>query len=637
MSAVVSLLWPKNAAALNEYLGRVPSSVHSVNSLHASLDSETRLQISAEAAQRASAVRAELDNTSSSRARTVTRTLQERLAQSMTIVAALDVVHEREGIELVVLNEDVMLPSKTVAAWARERGVPSVVVSHSCILGRLYTVHREHNGTDIAVFGERGALPYVDMGVPKERIAVTGNPAWDAYAALRTQRAEIRSDLWQRFGFTQRDLVVVFATTWAAYFTAFTQADAYETSLRDVVRAVRQLRDLGVPLQLVIKERAPNLEKAAERQRILAEEAVGFTPVVVEHDLERWIVAADCVVSVDSNVSIEASIAGVPAINVWYPMSWVNGPFFDAEDGVLETQPEALAESLARALGDPQVRAALLARSADRLKTFAAFVGQSRSKTADLFVQARRATGSPRYVWHELSDPRSVAEKGADSVYYRNARTDMIVRLRQAPVRMLDIGCGAAATGAEIKRLHPAAHVTGIEMNKEAAALAEGRIDRVIVANVETLDFAQAGIAPESIDLVFFPDVLEHLYDPWKLLVRIKPLLTKNAQILASIPNIRNLWLLMTLIGGDWPYAEEGLLDITHIRFFTKKTAIDLFTQTGYRVQGIYANADGRVPALQAQNAPVNVDTTPATFKNLSQEDLIELRTLQFILDCSPA
>lgn len=242
-----------------------------------------------------------------------------------------------------------------------------------------------------------------------------------------------------------------------------------------------------------------------------------------------------------------------------------------------------------------------------------------------------------RHVWHELSDPRGVAEKGIDSVYYRSPRLDMMARLRGAPRVMLDVGCGAGATGAAVKERFPGAQVVGIEINADAAALASDRIDRVIVDNVETLDFAQAGFAPHGIDVAFFPDVLEHLYDPWKLLERLRAFLTPDAHVVASIPNVRNLWLLLQLMGGNWDYAEEGLLDVTHVRFFTKKSVIQLFEQTGYRVDSISCNLDGRVPQIAVpQGGRVNLDMPSCLIKNVSDQDALELRTLQFVVDATP-
>ncbi|MFN2448655.1 MAG: methyltransferase domain-containing protein [Candidatus Baltobacteraceae bacterium] len=625
MGSVVSLLWPKNEAALQHYLTKVPSQVLTAASLFASVPGESVSALAADAKQRVN------------RLNDAPAQIEERLHQSLVLVEALDRAHAQNPVELVVLNEDVMQHSKTAALWAKSRGVPSVVVSHSSILGRLYTVHREDNGGTLAVFGRMGAVPHTDMGMPAERVAITGNPAWDVYAVLAERRSAVRSEMFARNAFSANDHVVVFATTWPAFFTAFCDAGHYEKSLRAAVRAVRELRDLDVPVQLVIKERSSNAEKGAEREAILREEAAGFTPVVTDRDLESWIVAADAVVSVDSNIAVEAMIAGTPAINIWSPMSWLNGPYFGAEDGVMDVRPDDLAVALARVLGDPGVREQLTSQARARYPEFASFVGSAAVRTADLLMQTRKPAAASRYVWQELSDPRGVSEKGRDSVYYRSPRSDMIARLRRAPRVMLDIGCGAGATGAEIKRLHPTAHVTGIEMNEQAAALAQGRIDRIVVDNVETLDFEQAGIKSGSVDVVFFPDVLEHLYDPWRLLVRLKAFLTPDAQVLASVPNVRNLWLLAQLGAGSWQYEEEGLLDVTHIRFFTKKTVIELFEQTGYRVGALYANGDGRVPEINVPSgATVNVDLPQMTLKNVSEQDAVELRTLQFIVDATP-
>lgn len=636
MGTVVSLLWPKHAGVIREYLARVPSKVHTLADLYAALPQHEIEAIRAEAATRAESVIGALGE--SPRASLIAKNLCARLAQSMRLVAALDSVHQSDGIELLALNEDVTRDSKTAAAWAKARSVPSAVLSHSSILGRLYTVHREDNADCLAVYGPRGAQPYQDMGMEKGRLPVTGNPAWDSYLSLIPQREAIRVSFARQHGFSERDHIVVFATTWPAFFTAFCDASDYETSLRAAVRSIRELRELGVPVQLVIKERPSNADKDAVRDAVLHDEAIGFTPIVTGGDVEKWVVAADAVVSVDSNVSIECMIAGTPAINFWTPMSWLNGPFFDAEDGVLQAPQEQLSMALVQVLGDAEVRTRLRSQAQSRSAEFAAFVGASSARAADLLARTRKPIQtSQRYVWQELSDPRSVSEKGADSVYYRSARTDMLARVRQAPGLMLDVGCGAGATGAAVKQQFPGATVVGIEINPEAAAMAQGRIDRVISDNVEKLDFEAAGFAQRSIDLVFFPDVLEHLYDPWRLLARLRPFLAKDAQIVASIPNVRNLWLLSHMIAGDWQYAEEGLLDVTHIRFFTKKTIVEMFQQTGYQVRAIFSNPDGRVPAMQAPaGGQVNIDMPGMQLKNMTEQDLLELRTLQFVIDAVP-
>lgn len=245
-----------------------------------------------------------------------------------------------------------------------------------------------------------------------------------------------------------------------------------------------------------------------------------------------------------------------------------------------------------------------------------------------------------RYVWQELANPLSAAEKaGGARGYYGTPRPELIALIRGEPRRVLDVGCGGGATGHSIKERFPNARVEGVERNAEAAAIAGDRLDAIHNDNVETIDYAAAGFQPHSIDLVLFPDVLEHLYDPWNVLVRLKPFLAPGAQVLASIPNIRNLCIINELLTGTWKYVDAGLLDVTHIRFFTKKSIIELFDQTGYRIHALQVNLDGRVPdaAVPPGSTTIDVDTNHFTLKHVTEQDLLELRTLQFLVDASPA
>lgn len=637
MGTVVSLLWPKHLGALQQYVARVPSNVKTLQDLYTTLPIEATQTISTEALARTRAIAAELEP--SARTTVLMARLPASMARVMTLISALDQVHERDGVELLVLNEDITIEGKTAAVWAKERGVPSVVISHSEVLGRLYTIHREDNVDCLAVYGPRGAQPYEDMGVSGDRIFVTGNPSWDVYGPLSAERAAIRRAFMSRYGIADHNHIVVFATTWCGFFTAFCDANVYERTLRSMLRSVRELRDLGVPIQVVIKERPSNADKVAARSAIVREEAVGFTPLIVDGELEKWIVAADAVVSVDSNISIESMIAGTPAINLWSPMSWLNGPFFDAEDGVLQASSEHLSISLARVLGSPELRSQLLAQARARTAQFAVSLGAATAQVASLLEQTRKPlVGTPRgFVWQRLSPELNVSEYGGGPAYDEKARNDMISMISRAPKVVLDVKCGAGATGGAIKQQYPASTVVGVEINRECAALTHGRIDRVIVDDIETMDFEAAGLTHGSIDLAVFPDVLERLYDPWRLLVRLKPFFAPEAQVIASIPNTRNAWLLNHITSGNWQYAEEGLLEIANIRFFTRKTIMDLFQQTGYEIRRLFSNPDGRVPALQAPpGARVNVEMGQIVLKNMSQEDLMELRTLQFLVDASP-
>ena len=128
--------------------------------------------------------------------------------------------------------------------------------------------------------------------------------------------------------------------------------------------------------------------------------------------------------------------------------------------------------------------------------------------------------------------------------------------------------------------------MVGIEADAEAAAVATTRLDRVVAGRFPD------DIGPEDgpFDCVVFNDVLEHLVDPWEALRRTKALLTGSGTVVAVIPNIRHVRaVLPLLVRGRWDYADTGLLDRTHLRFFTKASMIELFETTGYTVEAITA------------------------------------------------
>lgn len=241
------------------------------------------------------------------------------------------------------------------------------------------------------------------------------------------------------------------------------------------------------------------------------------------------------------------------------------------------------------------------------------------------------------YVWEALSASGTSTANSTDADYYNSPRHDLIGMVKRAPHVVLDVGCGGGATGAEIKRLYPAAHVTGIELSPEPAAVAATRLDRVVSENVETLDYCALGFAPQSIDLVFFPDVLEHLYDPWSVLRRLHPFLAPDGRILASIPNTRNLGLIQQLVSGNWQYTAWGLLDVTHIRFFSKKTMVNMFEQTGFRVLSLGANCDSSTVGIQVPpGQAVDLSTDRVILKGVTAEDVLEFRVIQYLVEAAP-
>jgi hypothetical protein len=235
------------------------------------------------------------------------------------------------------------------------------------------------------------------------------------------------------------------------------------------------------------------------------------------------------------------------------------------------------------------------------------------------------------HVWQLLSQPRSPGQDG----YFEHLRAELLDLLTAEPTLFVEFGCGTGLTGAEVKRRYPAAVVDGFEYSPSAGALAATRLDHVHIGDVGAVDFA-ALYAPGSIDGLLLADVLEHLYDPWSLLVRIRPYLAADCQVIASIPNVQNLALISALAAGDFDYEPAGLLDVTHIRFFTRRGIIRMFEQTGYEVRGMANIRDPRIPPITADAFPVNLETASVMLKNVDASGLAEFQTIQFYVTARP-
>lgn len=159
--------------------------------------------------------------------------------------------------------------------------------------------------------------------------------------------------------------------------------------------------------------------------------------------------------------------------------------------------------------------------------------------------------------------------------------------------RVLELGCGAGVFGAELKRRH-GAEVVGVEVFPEAAAQARERLDRVLVADVErgTLDLPES-----SFDLLVCNDVLEHLVEPWQTLQRVARLVRPGGWVLASIPNVRFHKVLRRLIWpGVWRYEDSGVLDRTHLRFFTRESACELVRDAGFAIERVEGLSRSKFP-----------------------------------------
>jgi SAM-dependent methyltransferase len=194
--------------------------------------------------------------------------------------------------------------------------------------------------------------------------------------------------------------------------------------------------------------------------------------------------------------------------------------------------------------------------------------------------------------------------------------------------RVLDVGCATGYLAAELARR--GCRVTGVEADPLAAERARAHCEAVVVGDVE--DDACRGelaalAAPAPFDVVLCGDVLEHLRDPWSALAAVAALAAPGGTVVLSVPNVAHWTGRRALARGRFPYAEHGLFDRTHLRFFTRASARDLAERAGLRVvRERFAPApipmQARLPALRAlERAAVRVRP--------------ELFALQIVLVCA--
>lgn len=166
--------------------------------------------------------------------------------------------------------------------------------------------------------------------------------------------------------------------------------------------------------------------------------------------------------------------------------------------------------------------------------------------------------------------------------YYGTHRSEMVNYVPADAKKVLEVGCGEGNFCRQL--LTPDREVWGLELNAEAAVRASKVCHKVLVGSFEEL---VDELPREYFDCIVFNDVLEHLYDPWTTVRQVKHLLSNTGVLVTSIPNFRYISNLITeiLFHKEFEYKPEGgILDDTHIRFFTSKSMLRMFRNEGYQV-----------------------------------------------------
>lgn len=176
-----------------------------------------------------------------------------------------------------------------------------------------------------------------------------------------------------------------------------------------------------------------------------------------------------------------------------------------------------------------------------------------------------------------------VSNEEFGQAYYASLRPEMAALLPQPVGAILDVGCGLGVFARSLRDRGLAKEVWGIEINREAADAARKVLDKVLEGDVSRL---MSELPHQFFDAVYFNDSLEHMEDPYSVLREIKRHLKPGGYVMASLPNVRYIRNLFELLfKKDWKYQDHGVLDRTHLRFFTQKSARRMFEEAGLVVE----------------------------------------------------
>lgn len=199
-----------------------------------------------------------------------------------------------------------------------------------------------------------------------------------------------------------------------------------------------------------------------------------------------------------------------------------------------------------------------------------------------------------------------------------------VIRMVGHSQRVLELG-PASGYMSRVLREHDCA-VVGIELDPELASQAAEICERVIVGDLDVIDLG-AELADDSFDVIVAADVLEHLKDPLGALQRLRPFLRRDGYIVVSLPNVAHASVRLALLQGRFQYRELGLIDRTHLRFFTHDTIRQLFDK-----------AELAIVQIHRQEAPIAIDDAPFDLGEVSADlirDLesdLDARTYQFVI-----
>lgn len=185
---------------------------------------------------------------------------------------------------------------------------------------------------------------------------------------------------------------------------------------------------------------------------------------------------------------------------------------------------------------------------------------------------------------------RRADRKDSDASYYLIARQDLVDLIPPETKKVLEIGCAGGMTGKVLKE-RGFEEIVGVEILEEVARQGAEHYTTLIIGDVEKL---RLPFEKAHFDCILYADVLEHLVDPWKVLREHNALLRPGGVVVCSVPNVRHYKVIKQLVfAGRWEYRKHGILDRTHLRFFTLHSIRKMLHESGFEVARIVKRPSG--------------------------------------------
>ncbi len=318
---------------------------------------------------------------------------------------------------------------------------------------------------------------------------------------------------------------------------------------------------------------------------------------------------------------LEAMAVGMPVLSIANKTS----PIKNGINGYISDDIQNLRSCAVKLLEDQKLAYSLGQKARETVKD-----KFSQIKFLQLWIKSIEATiiefleRPPTKEQIKKSEQPSFLENTSMPQYFKNKRNDIVSLVPDEAIDILEIGCAAGMTGKEIKK-NPDIYVAGVELDHMAAVEAKNHLDDVFEGNIETI---QLPFSEKRFDCIIFADILEHLVNPLEVLKKTKKFLRFEGTVIASIPNVQYLGVISQLVEGNWTYQDEGILDRTHLRFFTFPEIEKLFDEAGYRISSVEETLDPQYKDAKKQTTTINIGRL--SIKDLSIDELKRFFVYQY-------